>query len=193
MGEQTYDLALDWPRLLAHAELTPLLAKLGWTLKHEDRLGELFVATALGRPFPQGKAALTTAGADATALLDQANIPLDRAWSEVQFRIVGDEHIPVPGMPDSLGFSVISSSLVDDSGYSNIRAGNSHIQAVTWDAGDPCPRAYTLLTYSQSTDPASPHYADQTRLYAAGMWNEMPFCEADVLAGAISNETIVGP
>jgi acyl-homoserine-lactone acylase len=130
---------------------------------------------------------------DATARLDAANIPLDRAWSEVQFRIVGDEHIPVPGMPDSLGFSVISSSLVDDSGYSSIRAGNSHIQAVTWDAGDPCPRAYTLLTYSQSTDPASPHYADQTRLYAAGMWNEMPFCEADVLAAAISNEVIEGP
>ena len=46
----------------AHAELAPLLVKLGWTLKHEDRLGELFVATALGRPFPQGKDALTTAG-----------------------------------------------------------------------------------------------------------------------------------
>lgn len=130
---------------------------------------------------------------DATARLDAANIPLDRPWSEVQFRIVGEEHIPVPGMPDSLGFSVMSSSLVDDSGYSDIRHGNSHIQAVTWDAGDPCPRAYTILTYSQSTDPASPHYADQTRLYGQGMWNELPFCEADVLAAAVSNEVIEGP
>lgn len=46
----------------AHAELAPLLAKLGWTMMHEDRVGELFTATALARPFPQGKAALTTAG-----------------------------------------------------------------------------------------------------------------------------------
>jgi hypothetical protein len=96
-------------------------------------------------------------------------------------------------MPDSLGFSVISSSLVDDSGYSSIRAGNSHIQAVTWDAGDPCPRAYTLLTYSQSTDPASPHYADQTRLYGPACGTRCPSARPTCWPAAISNEVIEGP
>ncbi|MCB9626002.1 MAG: penicillin acylase family protein [Sandaracinaceae bacterium] len=129
----------------------------------------------------------------ATARLDAASIPLDRMYSEVQFRVVGSERIPIPGMLDSLGFSVTTSSLVDGEGYSRIRHGNSHMQAVTWDDGDPCPRAYTMLTYSQSTDPASPHYADQTRVYSMGQWNEFPFCEADVVAAAVSTETIVGP
>ena len=74
-------------------------------------------------------------------------------------------------------FSVITSNLVDGEGYSNITHGNSYIQAVTWDESD-CPDAYAILTYSQSTDPANPHYADTTELYSSGNWIDMPFCEA---------------
>ena len=42
-----------------------------------------------------------------------------------------------------------------------------------------CPDANAILTYSQSTDPASPHYADATELYSNSGWIDMPFCEAD--------------
>ena len=74
-------------------------------------------------------------------------------------------------------FSVITSELVDGEGYSNIRHGNSYMQAVTWDESD-CPDAYAMVTYSQSTDPASDHYADATELYSNSGWIDMPFCEA---------------
>ena len=73
-------------------------------------------------------------------------------------------------------FSVISASFVEGEGYSNVRAGNSYIHAVSWDETD-CPDANAILTYSQSTDPASPHYADATKLYSESGWIDMPFCE----------------
>ncbi len=63
-------------------------------------------------------------------------------------------------------FSVISSNLIEGQGYSNVTHGNSYIQAVSRDASD-CPDANAILTCSQSTDPASVHYADATRLYSA--------------------------
>ena len=86
-------------------------------------------------------------------------------------------------------FSVISSGLVDGEGYSEIVAGNSYIQAVSWNESD-CPDAYAILTYSQSTDPASDHYADATELYSEGGWIDMPFCEADRDAQEIRRETV---
>ena len=48
--------------------------------------------------------------------------------------------------------------------------------------GTPCPDAVTLLTYSQSEDPTSPHHADQTRLYSEKRWVTERFCREDILA-----------
>ena len=60
---------------------------------------------------------------------------------------------------------------------------------MTWDESD-CPDAYAILTYSQSTDPASPNYADATRLYSGGGWIDMPYCEVDRDAQETGRETI---
>ena len=123
-----------------------------------------------------------------------AEVPLDRPWGEAQFRWNGDgtEQIPIHGGSGGAEstFSVISSNLVDGEGYSDIPHGNSYIQTVTWDETE-CPDAFAVLTYSQSVDPASPHYSDMTEVYSAGGWNDMPFCPADIEAAKIS-ETEVG-
>jgi acyl-homoserine-lactone acylase len=74
---------------------------------------------------------------------------------------------------------------VDGEGYSDIPTGNSYIQTVTWDDTE-CPDAFAVLTYSQSVDPASPHYSDMTELYSAGGWNDMPFCPEDIEVEKIS-------
>ena len=58
-----------------------------------------------------------------------------------------------------------------------------------WDESN-CPDAYAVLTYSQSTNPESPHYADSTRLYSESAWIDMPFCEADRDAQEIDRVTI---
>lgn len=133
------------------------------------------------------KAAL---GAGVDFMVD-GGIPLDRPWGEVQFRPVGDENIPIHGGSGRFMFSVISSRFVDQVGYADIPTGNSYIQTVTWDESE-CPDAYAVLTYSQSTDPESPHYADMTRLYSEKGWNDMPFCQADIEASKISEIEITG-
>jgi acyl-homoserine-lactone acylase len=60
--------------------------------------------------------------------------------------------------------------------------GSSYIQIVSWDGKRGCPQVSTMVTYSQSTDPTSPHFADQTRLFSDHGWNHPPFCAADVKA-----------
>ncbi|MFK8050919.1 MAG: penicillin acylase family protein [Halioglobus sp.] len=127
--------------------------------------------------------------ADAVAVLVDAGIPMDRPWGDVQFDEKNGVRYPIHGGSSSMMFSVITSSLVPGEGYSAIRHGNSYMQAVTWDETD-CPDAYAMLTYSQSTDPASDHYADSTQLYANGGWIDMPFCEADRDAQEIRRETV---
>lgn len=135
------------------------------------------------------EAVKSSLGAGVDFMVD-GGIPLDRKWGEVQFRPVGeDEQIPIHGGSGRFMFSVISARFVDQVGYSNIPAGNSYIQTVTWDETD-CPDAFAVLTYSQSTDPASPHFADLTRVYSAEEWNDMPYCPEDIEAAKISEEEI---
>lgn len=121
-------------------------------------------------------------------LVDQG-IPRDRAWGDVQYRKVGGEQIPLHGGSGMFMFSIITANWVEDEGYSDIRHGNSYMQTVTWDESD-CPDAFAMLSYSQSTDPASDHYADLTRLYSQKGWNDMPFCPDDVEAETISETEI---
>lgn len=126
----------------------------------------------------------------ATQTLSDAGIALDAPWGEVQFDEKNGVRYPIHGGSGDMMFSVITSGLVDGEGYSSIRHGNSYIQAVTWDETD-CPDAYAILTYSQSTDPASAHYADATQLYSEGGWIDMPMCQADQDAQEIGRMTLM--
>jgi acyl-homoserine-lactone acylase len=49
------------------------------------------------------------------------------------------------------------------------------------------PVSQGLLTYSESANPNSPHYADQTHLYSAKSWDDLRFTEAAVAAGTPSS------
>jgi acyl-homoserine-lactone acylase len=60
---------------------------------------------------------------------------------------------------------------------------------VTWGA-DGRVRADAFVTYSQSTDPASPHFSDYTREYAAKRWKRLPFTDAEIAADRISSITL---
>ena len=121
-------------------------------------------------------------------LLDN-RIALDLPWGEVQFIERNGVNIPLPGGSGGMLFNVISANLVDGEGYSDVRAGNSYIQAVSWDETD-CPDANAILTYSQSTDPASPHYDDATKLYSQSGWIDLPFCKRDQDAQEIRREKV---
>ena len=55
---------------------------------------------------------------------------------------------------------------------------------------DSGPKAQGLLTYSQSSDSRSPHYADQTRLFSQGQFRPMLFTEEEIAADLKSELTI---
>ena len=129
---------------------------------------------------PQVAGKVRQALAQAVDVLQTANIPPDRPWGETQFVVRGDAHIPVPGGEGTDGvLNAQQSKLVAGLGYLPFH-GSSYIQVVTFDAKGPV--ADAVLTYSQSTDPASPHYADQTRLHANKGWVRLPFHAADIAA-----------
>ena len=111
--------------------------------------------------------------------LAEADVALDLSFGEVQAVQRNEFTIPIHGGWDEMGtFSVIKVSL-EEGGYRNVRGGNTYVQAVTWDESD-CPVADTLLAHSQSTDPDSPYYLDQTQSYSDKIWTHMPFCAEDI-------------
>ncbi|MEE3236917.1 MAG: penicillin acylase family protein [Pseudomonadota bacterium] len=111
-----------------------------------------------------------------------ADVEPGAPWGEVQFAERNGVRIPVPGGPGRHGmFSYINTGFTDGKGYTPIVQGNSYIQVVTWN-DDGAPDARGILTYSQSPESDSPHYADQTELYARGEWLQLPYTEEDILA-----------
>ena len=107
--------------------------------------------------------------------LAEANVALDAPWREVQVLERNDERVPIHGGRGNVGiYGAIGVSL-KDGGYINPTGGNSYIQVVTWDDSE-CPIADVILVPSQSTDPTSPHFADQSWLYSDKEWVRWPFC-----------------
>ncbi|WP_426570107.1 penicillin acylase family protein [Streptomyces canus] len=135
------------------------------------------------RTLDTGAPAFTTALADAVAELRAAGIPLDAPLGDHQFVVRNGRRLAVPGGTESLGVWNKVEAVWNPAGggYPEVTTGSSYVQAVGWD-GSGCPVARTLLTYSQSSNPHSPHYDDQTRLFSGEKWVTSRFCERDVLA-----------
>ncbi|MEU8888490.1 penicillin acylase family protein [Streptomyces sp. NPDC048442] len=124
----------------------------------------------------------TSALTGAVAELKAAGIALDAPLGENQFVVRNGQRIPIHGGTESLGVwnKVEPVWNAAGGGYPEVTTGSSYIQAVGWDGGR-CPVAKTLLTYSQSSNPSSPHYKDQTELYSGEKWVNSRFCERDIL------------
>ena len=127
---------------------------------------------------------------EAARRLAEANVPLDAPWGEVQYLERNNENVPIHGGKDNMGVYGAIKVNLRDGGYINPYGGNSYIQIVTWDESD-CPIADVILVPSQSTDPESPHFADQTKLYSDKGWLRFPFCEEDIAANQIGDTLIL--
>ncbi|MEU0836260.1 penicillin acylase family protein [Streptomyces sp. NPDC005969] len=137
----------------------------------------------VGTPHTLNTAAprVTAALADAVAELRAAGIAPDAPLGANQVVVRNGKRIPVGGGTESLGVWNKTEPVWDAAagGYTEVSAGSSYIQAVGWD-GSSCPVARTLLTYSQSSNPNSPHYSDQTELFSGERWVTSRFCEKDI-------------
>lgn len=114
--------------------------------------------------------------------LSSLNIALDAELGDIQYVQRNERKIAIPGGEGWSGaFSMIIAPLSQKAGvgYTPVVHGNSIIEIVSWDDdGKVNPRG--ILTYSQSQEPDSPHYADQTELYSKGQWIDFPFHEEDI-------------
>jgi acyl-homoserine-lactone acylase len=132
----------------------------------------------------KNSAAVTKALRDALgrAVLSQAGagIPIDRPWYEIQ---LATKNVPLPihGADGNLGnYNAIRSQPIGSRlpGARAVSYGTSYIQTVTWDDGGP--RVGAFLTYSNSSDAASPFYADQTLRFYLKDWIRLPFTNEEV-------------
>lgn len=126
-----------------------------------------------------------TALRSAVGALGQLGIPVGARLGDVQTEERNGERIPIHGGPGTEGIfnAIYPTDLAPELGWTSIAAGSSWIMTVEFtDSG---PRSQGLLSYSQSTDPGSRHFADQTRLYAREGWDELRFGERAVEAGTV--------
>ena len=122
--------------------------------------------------------------------LTELKIPLDAKLGDVQRETRGETRIPIHGGAGQEGvFNVITvDSLEPELGWTSIRHGSSWIMTVEF--GPNGPKSQGILTYSQSTNPASPFHSDQTRVYSDKKWDDLLFTEEAVKAATVSTKTI---
>ncbi|WP_025616715.1 acylase [Salinispora cortesiana] len=120
-----------------------------------------------------------TALADAVQKLD--GIPLDARLGDIQTEPRGAEQIPIHGGHHDVGaFNMTISGFAPGVGYPKILHGTSFLMAV--ELGRDGPSGRQILTYSQSANPNSPWYADQTRLYSGKGWDTIKFTQRQLRA-----------
>jgi acyl-homoserine-lactone acylase len=81
--------------------------------------------------------------------------------------------------PLALPAPVEGSRFLTEEGYPVVH-GSSFLMALEYT--DDGPRAKAFLTYSQSGDPASPHFTDQTELFSEKQWRPVLFVEEEIAA-----------
>lgn len=120
---------------------------------------------------------------DAAARLASLGIPQDAPLGASQFVVRGGLHIPLPGGSDPVGvLNVVSAEPDPAHGGVTVDFGSSFIQIAQFPRSGGDVRASTLLTYSESGDPTSPHYRDQTVLFSLGQLVADRFTQQQILA-----------
>ncbi|HEY8144390.1 MAG TPA: penicillin acylase family protein, partial [Kofleriaceae bacterium] len=135
---------------------------------------------------PAVAAAARAALASATAELDDAGIDFARPWGDIQVARLGGRDIPIHGGGgDDFGdggdeiFNTINSRPAGD-GRLEPFYGSTIILTVAFEGGRPTAQGF--MTYSASSDPESPHAADQTERFSRKEWITFPFTANDIAA-----------
>ena len=111
--------------------------------------------------------------------LQSKGIALDVPLGDLQSEPRGSERIPIRGCRDGEGCFNILTTRRDAQGRYGPYTGSSFVMT----AGvrrQRRPRGQAILRYSQSENPRSPHYADQTRLFSREQWLPMRFTEQQI-------------
>ena len=104
---------------------------------------------------------------------------LDVRWGDVHRMRRGNIDLPIGGAPLALGCFRSLIFLPEPDGRFSPVFGDSFTLAVEFTDS---PTARAVLAYSQSSDPASRHYADQSEVFAGGDLRPVWFSEKDIEA-----------
>jgi len=120
---------------------------------------------------------LPIAFADTVSEFVTQDIPLTATRRKFQTVTRAGVKIPIHGGDyEPYGsFNTIWGPWVPGKGITEVSDGSSFIQVVHV-TGAKCPQASMILTYSQSENPKSKHYADQTKLFSKKGWVKDRFC-----------------
>jgi acyl-homoserine-lactone acylase len=118
---------------------------------------------------------------EAVRVLRGSGLPFDAPLGALQSEPRGAHRIRIHGGHDGEGaFNMIIAPFQGRAGYPKVVHGSSFVMVTGFTAAGP--RTSAVLTYSQSTDPTSPFFADQTRMFSRKQWVNVPLSERDILA-----------
>ncbi|MFP5390035.1 MAG: acylase [Gammaproteobacteria bacterium] len=138
---------------------------------------------------PSVNAAIRTAFASAVLDARAGGWTDTTVWGDLQGTSRAAKWIPIHGGLDRYGVYNQIDSGAARPGKREVVHGTSYLQTVSFEAAGPHVEA--ILSYSQSTDPASPWYADQTELFSQKKFVTLPFTEQQITSDAAYTKTIV--
>jgi acyl-homoserine-lactone acylase len=107
---------------------------------------------------------------------------IDIAWGDVHRVRRGKVDVPVGGCGNDLGCFRVLGYTRDADGKLAASGGDGWVLAVEF--GD-VPRAYSVLAYGESRNPASPWHSDQAEMFARGELKKVAFTESDINAQTV--------
>ena len=127
---------------------------------------------------PEVAALLEQALRQSAEAVAAARLPADAKWGDVQVAERNGQLIPIPGGDGHLGiYNAIQSEPRTD-GRLHTVGGTSYIQLVSFTENGVT--AEGLMAFSQSSEPKSPHFKDQTEQFARQQWHRIPFTEREI-------------
>jgi acyl-homoserine-lactone acylase len=142
----------------------------------------VYTPNTLNTTLQASKEALATA----VSSMEARGIPLDASIGEVQ-RAPQAGAAPMPGCLEGDGcYAAIGSSFPTPTSKQAEVTGGTSIVMFTELLADHEPLSKALLAYSQSEDPTSPYYEDQTQRFSKNEWITLPWTPAEVAEDAIA-------
>lgn len=125
---------------------------------------------------PEVAKALREAMLASVAQVNELGLKAGTRWGDIQV----SGNTPMHGGPQELGIYNAMQSVPRADGKREVVSGSSYLQIVTFD--DKGPKAEGVLAFSLSSDPASPHFKDQTQAFSEKKLSPLPFTEQQIKA-----------
>ncbi|MEM8499334.1 MAG: penicillin acylase family protein [Pseudomonadota bacterium] len=133
-----------------------------------------------------GNPAVLTALAQAVLTLEKAGVSLDASLGELQYITRNGQKIALPGGEEFEGvFNKMTFEPIGEQGYPDV-TGSAASWIMTTKLTQEKTEVKGILSYSQSSNPNSPHYSDMTKLFARGELIDIPFTLQAVKQSALS-------